>query len=98
MPGELDAAGRCQIAPTFSILQLNSLLSIGIALIEILLRVAALVAVGYIIYAGFQYLTSNGDPERAKHGKDTILNALIGLVIAIIATVLVGFLGQRLSS
>lgn len=97
LPGELDTAGRCQVATNFSIFQLNSLLGIGIAVIEILLRLAMLIAVSYIIYAGFQYLTSNGDPERAKHGKDTILNALIGLVIAIVATVLVGFLGRSLS-
>lgn len=94
-----NASGStCELSQRVAFDNLNVFLSIGLAIIEILLRVGALVAVGYIIYAGFMYLTSNGDPERAKNAKDTILNALIGLVIAIIATALVGFLGRSLAS
>lgn len=99
LPGQIDPSNlQCQVSPNMQLSRLDVLLGIGIAFIEILLRVAAFVAIAYIIYAGFVYLTSNGDPERAKSGKDTILNALIGLVIAIMATVIVGFIGQRLTS
>lgn len=94
LPGQQDVQGVCRVAADFG--DWNAILGIGIAFIEILLRIGALVAVGYIVYAGFQYITSNGDPERAKHAKDTILNALIGLVIAIAATGIVVFLGSRL--
>lgn len=98
LPQTIDKTGKCVVDTTqIVVTSPDGFLSIGIAIIEILLRVAALVAVGYIIYAGFTYMTSNGDPERARQGKDTILNALIGLVIAIMATVLVGFLGNSLT-
>lgn len=98
LPGEIDAVGNnCQVSTSISIWDPKPLLGIGIAFIEILLQLGAIVAVAYIIYAGFTYLTSNGDPERAKAGKDTILNALIGLVIVIMATVIVGFIGQSLT-
>lgn len=83
---------------TFASDKLNGLLGIGLALGEILLRVAAIVAVAYIIYGGFQYLVSQGEPDRTKRAKDSILNALIGLVIAILANVIVVFIGSRLTS
>jgi len=53
-----------------------------------------LIAVGilcvvFIIIGGIRYITSSGDPEKVKSAKNTILYALIGLVIAILANVIV---------
>lgn len=81
----------------FDLTNLDSLAGIGLAVIEILLRVAAIVAIGYIVYGGFQYLVSQGEPDRAASAKNTILNALIGLVIAIFANVIVVFIGTSLT-
>ena len=53
------------------------------------------VAVIFIIVAGIQYITSAGNPERAKRAKDTILYAIIGLVVALFATVIVSFVVGR---
>lgn len=94
LAGHEDAFKKC--VPTFDWNHPESLWGIGLALIDILLRVVALVAVGFIIYAGFQYMTSNGEPERTKNAKDTILNALIGLVVAIIASTIVSFVGNSI--
>lgn len=69
---------------------------IGLAIIEILLRVSGMVAVGFIIYGGFRYLTSQGEPEAYKMAQKTIINALIGLVIAILAVTIVSFIGGSL--
>jgi hypothetical protein len=47
----------------------NSLSDIGpvlAAVIEILLRISALVAVGYVIYGGIKYITSQGEPDKLK--------------------------------
>jgi Type IV secretion system pilin len=65
------------------------------AVIDILLRVASLVAVAMIIYAGIQYITSQGEPDKAGKALKTIINALIGLTIAISATILVTFFAGR---
>ncbi len=97
LEGEEDAFGKC--IPTFpSGANFNPTTLWGIALVgvEILLRIAAMVAIGYIIYAGFQYMTSNGEPEKTKNAKNTIINALVGLVIAIVATTLVSFIGNSI--
>lgn len=70
---------------------------VSLAVVEILLRIAGLVAVVFVIYGGFRYITSQGDPESTKNARRTIVNALIGLVIAVIASVLVAFLGNYLT-
>lgn len=76
----------------------SSLLLIGLAVIDDLLRVAALVAVGYVIYGGIQYITSGGSPDTTKRAQSTIINALIGLVLAILAASIVAFIGNQLGS
>lgn len=62
------------------------------AVIEILLRIGALVAVGFIIYGGFEYLTSQGEASQTAKAKDTIVNALIGLAISVMAATIVAFI------
>jgi hypothetical protein len=66
------------------------------AVIEILLRVAAIVAVVFIIYAGFSYTTSQGDPEGTAKAKSTLINALVGLGIAVTAAAIVSFIAGNI--
>ncbi len=70
--------------------------AIGLAVIEILLRLVGIVSVVFVMYGGFQYLISQGEPDRIQSAKNTVLNAIIGLIIAMIATVLVNFIGKSL--
>ncbi len=75
--------------------KIDSLASIQILianLIQILLFIAGFVAVGFIIYGGFQYMLSSGEPGGIKKAKDTIVNAVIGLVLAILAFGIVKFI------
>lgn len=81
----------------FDITKLDSLAGIGLAVIEILLRLVAVTAVIWLVYGGFQYLISQGEPDRTKSAKDTILNAIIGLIIAVSASVIVVFIGRTLT-
>jgi hypothetical protein len=68
---------------------------IAAAVIEILLRVAALAAIAMIIYAGIQYITSEGQPDKAASALKTIINAAIGLVLVVSAAALVSFVAGR---
>ncbi len=83
-------AGKCSVAFAFP----DGIGLILLAVVEILLRIAALVAVGFVIYGGFQYILSQGEPDRARAARGTIINALIGVVIALIATVVVTYIVQ----
>jgi hypothetical protein len=53
------------------------------------------VAVGYVIYGGIQYVTSQGSPDATKKAQQTIINALIGVVLAVLAASIVAFIGNR---
>ena len=71
-------------------------LLIALAILDILLYVAGMVAVVFVIYGGVKYILSQGNPENTKKAWGTILNSLIGLVIAILSTTIVNFIGQSI--
>lgn len=76
---------------------LNDVWLIVAAVIEILLRIAAIMAVIFVIYAGFSYTTSQGDPEGTSRAKGTLVNALVGLAIAVSAAAIVSFIAKSVS-
>jgi hypothetical protein len=69
---------------------------VGLALIDILLRVAGLVAIVSIIIAGVMYITAGGDMQRTAQARKRIWNALIGLSIVFLASGIVAFIGSKL--
>ena len=88
---EFAAREICQ--PTLE--GLDSIWKIVAAVIEMLLRVAMLVAIGMVVYGGVLYTISQGSPDKTKQALKTIISALVGLAIALIATVLVSFIAGR---
>lgn len=74
----------------------GSFINIGLAILDMALHLAALVAVGFVIYGGIQLITSRGEPDGMVQARQTIINALVGLVITMIAVGVVAFLGARL--
>lgn len=69
---------------------------IALAIVDILLRLGALVAVGFVLSGGIKYVTSQGEPDATSSARATITNALIGLVITVLATAIVSFIGNQL--
>jgi Type IV secretion system pilin len=67
-----------------------------LAVLDMALRLAGVIAIGYIVYGGIQYVTSQGEPDKTKDAQQTIINALIGLSIAMVAAAFVSFIGTRL--
>lgn len=88
-----DVGGRCTTVADFQPADLSLIL---LAVLDIVLRLAGLVAVGFVIYGGVKFITSQGDADGSKRARQTIINALIGLVIALLATTFVAFIGTRL--
>jgi len=58
--------------------------------------VAGIVAVVAIIFGGIRYVGSNGDSSQITGAKNTILYAVIGLIVAILAYAIVNFVLERL--
>lgn len=67
-------------------------------IINVVLGILGVVAVGVIILGGFYFLTSQGDAAKVTKGKNTILWGVVGLVIALLAFAIVNFvLGNLLA-
>jgi threonine/homoserine/homoserine lactone efflux protein len=68
------------------------------SVIDLLLMVAGIIAVIYLIYSGFLYITAAGNADNAKKGQQGIINAIIGIVIIalawVIANTVAGFTSQ----
>ncbi len=90
--GGEEIAGRCSVVMDFP----SDTGKILLAVVEILLRIGGLVAIGFVIYGGFRFILSTGEPDKAKDARQTIINSLIGLVIALLATVIVNLIGNNL--
>ncbi len=56
---------------------------------------AGIVAVVMMIVGGFKYMTSQGDASQTAAAKNTILYAVVGVIIAVLAQVIVRFVLSR---
>lgn len=64
-------------------------------IINVLLFLIAAVSVVMLIIGGFRYIVSQGDSTKVTSAKNTILYAIIGLIVAILAYAIVNFvMGQ----
>lgn len=60
-------------------------------IINVFSLIVGIVSVIMIIIGGFQYITSGGDSGKVGNAKNTILYAIVGLVIVALAQVIVRF-------
>lgn len=65
-------------------------------ILNVLLGLLGLALVILLVYAGYLYLTSQGNDEQIKKAKGTITNAIIGIAIVASAYAASGFVIQAL--
>ncbi len=56
--------------------------------ITIILFIAGALAVIYLLYAGILYITAGGDETKAAKARQGIINAIIGIIIIVLAFVI----------
>jgi type IV secretory pathway VirB2 component (pilin) len=66
--------------------------------INIVLTLSGVIAVIFIIIGGFQYMTARGNEEQAEKGRKALVNAIIGLLIIILAFTIVTVVSNALTS
>lgn len=66
--------------------------------VNILLFIVGAVAVIMLVIGGLRYVTSNGDQNAVSGAKNTILYAIIGIVVAFLAYAAVTFVTGQLQS
>jgi multisubunit Na+/H+ antiporter MnhB subunit len=70
----------------------NNLREILNQISTVMLFILGAIAVIMIIIGGIRYVTSGGDPQQTKAAKDTVLYAVIGLIVALLAYAIVRFI------
>jgi hypothetical protein len=65
-------------------------------IINVFSAIVGSIAVIMIIIGGFRYVTSAGDSNNVSGAKNTILYAIVGLVIVVFAQIIVRFVLQRI--
>lgn len=68
--------------------QINKTIATVINILSFIIGVAAVIM---IIIGGFKYVTANGDSGNVNSAKDTILYAIVGLVVVALAQFIVKF-------
>lgn len=69
----------------------NSIAAVFRTVTNILLFLVGAVAVIMLVVGGFKYVTSNGDQNAITSAKNTILYAIIGIIVAFMAFAAVNF-------
>ena len=59
-------------------------------IVSMLFGLIGYLALGFVIYGGYLYVLARGDPSRIAKGKQTVIRALTGLVICILASLISG--------
>ena len=60
-------------------------------IIDVVIGLAAVVAVGMLIYGGAKYVISAGRPDKMTQAKHIIAYAVVGLVVVLLAFAIVNF-------
>ncbi len=74
----------------------STLAGLLLKIIRFLLTFAGIIAVGVLVVGGFWYITSAGNEEQAEKGQKAITNAIIGLVVVILAYTIVTIISATL--
>jgi uncharacterized membrane protein YjfL (UPF0719 family) len=77
--------------PFRNVTTINNIFDVINLLAVVLTSISSLIAVLYIVYGGYQYITSAGNPEASKTAVSTITWSVIGLVIILLAYIIVEF-------
>ncbi len=65
---------------------------IALNVIDMGLQLVGFISVGFIIRGGFKYMTAIGEPAEIAKAKKIIMDAIIGLVIAVFAVAIVNLI------
>jgi hypothetical protein len=86
---------QCAAAGSDATSQINNIVH---TIVNLLSAIVGIVAVIMIIVGGFRYITSGGNDTSVTSAKNTILYAIIGLVVVALAQLIVRFTLSKLTN
>lgn len=75
----------------------STILQLGGKVANIFISISGSLALLLFVYGGFMWLTSRGEPDKIKKGKDIFLWSVVGLVIITSSYFLISFIIKGLS-
>ena len=91
----VDSQGTCASTTASGTTAINNIISTVINLFSVIVGVIAVIM---IIYAGLRYITSGGDSAKITSAKNTIVYAIIGLIVVALAQFIVKFVLAKVTS
>ncbi len=85
--------GQCETDTEEGAVEIQNIVSVAINIISIIVGVVAVIM---IIWGGFKYITAGGDSGNVTTARNTIIYAIVGLVIVALAQFIVQFVLSRL--
>ena len=82
--GGTYSGGDCETGGT----SVSKVIDFAVNLLSVIVGIAAVIM---IIIGGFKYVTSNGDSNNIASAKNTIIYAIVGLIVAALAQVIARF-------
>ena len=61
-------------------------------MVNMMLFAVGILSVIMLIYGGLRYILSNGDSKKVDAAKNTILYAIVGLIIAMLSYAIINFI------
>jgi hypothetical protein len=90
-----ETPGQFNTATTDATTKINDIIH---TIVNLLSAIVGVVAVIMIIVGGFRYITSGGNDTSVTSAKNTILYAIIGLVVVALAQLIVRFTLSKLTN
>ena len=94
----LQNSGFQSIFGTGGLNNSQSLSELILNVIRLLLFFAGAIAVVFVIIGGYQYLVSAGNEETAEKGKKTLINAIIGIIVVVLAYAIINVIVNLVGS
>jgi hypothetical protein len=80
-PVHADALGDRISSGITQVSQSSDLQSLVNNLVQLAIPLGVLAAVGWMIYAGYMMITSEGNPDKISEARDVVTNAIIGFAL-----------------
>ncbi len=92
---QLQTSGGCQGGVDEGSTRLSNLVT---SIVNIFSLVVGVVSVIMIIYGGFRYVTSGGESSNVTTAKNTIIYAIVGLIVVALAQFIVQFVVGKVTA
>ena len=94
--GEIKKLEENEIGKTEGAEGIETVKELVDAIVNIAVPVAILCLVVLVVYAGYMLISSQGNPDKIKEGKDVLTNAIIGFFIVVLSIVILVLLSNTL--